>query len=264
LYGTLLTNGEKVTSRVGDAYQLTNVMLVLTNPKNSLVMSPTRNVSTKYLLGEMKFYESSSNSLEDIAKYSSFWRKVSDDDKTVNSAYGYIIYDKYGFDQFSFAHKNLVDNKYSRQAVLNIKHADNRPTKDMNCTISIQFTISNNKLHCATNMRSNDIWFGLPYDMAYFTYLQNKMFHKLKETYPDLELGEYVHFVGNIHLYDKNVKDKYIPYEPEEDIGDWLKDPDKLSRLVLMFDKDVNSVINAYGSKDLNMLRRMNNDFKHK
>ena len=90
---------------------------------------------------------------------------MSDDGITVNSNYGYCIKSKYGFDQWEYIKSMLSKNPESRQAVIHIKTADNTESKDVNCTVCLQFIIRDNKLYMTTYMRSNDIWLGFPYDV---------------------------------------------------------------------------------------------------
>ena len=77
-------------------------------------------------------------------------------------------------------------------------------TKDEPCTIALQFRIRDNKLHCTGIMRSNDIWYGFPYDIAFFTELQMMMADEL-----GVEYGSYTHFVTSLHVYNKDL-DKII------------------------------------------------------
>ena len=69
-------------------------------------------------------------------------------------------------------------------------------------------------------MRSNDVWFGLPYDIVYFTFLQKYIAYRLGVRY-----GTYTHFVGSMHMYlkdEENIK-KMIenPTENKFEINYW-------------------------------------------
>jgi thymidylate synthase len=50
-------------------------------------------------------------------------------------------------------------------------------------------------------MRSNDAFWGLPYDVFLFTMLQELFAAEL-----NVELGRYHHSVGSLHLYQKHVR----------------------------------------------------------
>ena len=48
-------------------------------------------------------------------------------------------------------------------------------------------------------MRSNDVWWGLPYDVFQFTQLQLTLARLL-----DVAPGEYTHMVGSLHAYERD------------------------------------------------------------
>ena len=68
------------------------------------------------------------------------------------------------------------------------------------------FCIGTPKLFFKIYMRSNDVILGLPTDIAFFTVLHQQAFLHLKNIYPELELGSYIHSVDSLHLYEKHFK----------------------------------------------------------
>jgi thymidylate synthase len=155
----------------------------------------------RYGIGELLWYLSANNKLSQIQKYTKGWDRMTDDGETVNSNYGYCIAKKYGFDQLEFVINELKKNPNSRRAVIHIKEPSDKPSKDVNCTVCLQFFIREGKLYMTTYMRSNDIWFGFPYDVFQFTCLQIYLSMVL-----EVELGTYTHIVGSLHLYERNKK----------------------------------------------------------
>lgn len=201
-FDTLRLQNIQQPSRDGNVVgEIINAVTVITDPRQGFVKSKERNLSIKYAVGELLWYLSGSNKLEDISPYSSAWKFLSDDGNTVNSAYGYRIFNKFGFNQWEHVAKLLQKDPLSRQAVIHIKEPSNAPTKDLPCTICIQYLIRDNKLHSTVYMRSNDIWLGFPYDVFNFTSLQVLMAMKL-----GVPVGEYTHIAGSLHLYERNVK----------------------------------------------------------
>jgi thymidylate synthase len=73
----------------------------------------------------------------------------------------------------------------------------------------MQFHRRGSVLHMSVTMRSNDAYLGLPHDVFCFTMLQELVAAELA-----LELGEYIHMVGSMHLYDWD-KDKAERYRRE-------------------------------------------------
>ena len=181
--------------------EVINAVTVIDDPKDNLVTSPIRKLSHKYAIGELLWYLSGSNKLDAIANYSKAWNKLSDDGETVNSAYGYRIFEKFGFDQWEHVKGLLKVDHNSRQAVIHIKEPNPEKTKDLPCTVALQYFIRDGKLYATTYMRSNDIWLGFPYDVFTFTCLQIKMAFEL-----GVGIGSYTHIAGSLHLYSRNVQ----------------------------------------------------------
>lgn len=204
---TLLTNDmEDNLSRDGEVVgEIINAITVINDPTRCIMKNEIRKMPIRYCVGEMLWYLSCNNNLSAIQKFSSAWDRMSDDGKTVNSNYGNLIQEYYGFDQLKMCEKILKDNPNSRQAVIHIKPVRDvitNPTKDLPCTISLQFFIRYNKLYMTTYMRSNDIWMGFPYDVFQFACVQIYLAMRL-----NVDLGTYTHIAGSLHLYKRNFKE---------------------------------------------------------
>lgn len=194
-YAKLLLSNH--SEEVNGTFELTNVAFTIEDPSEN-ILSIRENFSLSYYLGEMIWYGAGSNDTSFISKYGKIWEKLSDDLYTNNSAYGYIIKTKHHFNQMDLVYDILSEDPTSRRAVININVPDGKAkiTKDEQCTIALQFMIRKNKLIMTTMMRSNDIWTGTPYDIFYFTTLQQALAKRLK-----IEAGEYSHFATSLHMY---------------------------------------------------------------
>jgi thymidylate synthase len=97
--------------------------------------------------------------------------------------------------------KQKQGNSDTRQAVAQIfDRSDLKPgNKDVPCTTTLQFLPRQGKLHVIAAMRSNDVYRGFPHDVFAFTFIQEAMARTL-----GLEVGNYNHFVGSLHLYDSD------------------------------------------------------------
>ena len=210
-YKILSEDNDQQESRDGDVVgEVINAMTIVEDPTRNIVKSKIRNMPMRYAIGEMLWYLSGNSALKEIQKFGSGWDRMSDDGIHVNSNYGYCIKHKYGFDQWEFVKEELRKNSLSRRAVIHIKEPSNKESKDVNCTVSLQFFIRENKLYMTTYMRSNDIWLGFPFDVFQFTCMQILMSMEL-----GLELGTYTHIAGSLHMYKRdyeksleNIKEK--------------------------------------------------------
>jgi thymidylate synthase len=146
--------------------------IVIDDPTRNICKNEIRQMPMRYAIGEMLWYLSGKKSIKGIKNYTSAWDRMSDNGETVNSNYGWCIKEKYGFDQWEYVKKLLMKDENSRQAIIHIKTADAKDSKDVNCTVSLQFLVREGKLHMVTYMRSNDLWMGFPYDVFQFTNMQ--------------------------------------------------------------------------------------------
>lgn len=154
---------------------------------------------------------SGSDALDFIGHYIPEYKKLTDDGLTIYGAYGPRMFGKRPNDQLARVISSLKSKPDSRQAVVQL--FDRRDTlkyhSDVPCTCTMQFVIRNRRLHMLTSMRSNDAWLGLPHDVFAFTMIQELVARSL-----GVELGEYRHSVGSLHLYERDDK-KAIRYLDE-------------------------------------------------
>lgn len=190
------TAGSRDGAVVGE---ICDAVFCIEDPTRNIVSSPIRNMPMRYAVGELAWYLSGSNKVKDISRFAKKWADISDDGETNNSAYGWRIFDKFGFDQWQYVKELLWKDPSSRQAVIHIKDANNQPTKDVPCTVYLQFFIRDGKLNLSTHMRSNDLWMGVPYDMFSFCFLQMLMAMEL-----GVEIGHYIHYAGSLHIYSRD------------------------------------------------------------
>jgi|GEM_PF-1425031 len=257
----LLTEPEYViTNRTGEKlHELTDVHLELTNINNCYAFC--RDLNTHYLAGELLFYLKGKNLLKNIELYSSFWKTISDDGVKVNSCYGYYIWNASGYSnmskgygQYGYVLKQLKNNSETKKAVLTIYDGNehSKKSEDNPCTMFLQFYIRNNKLFLATHMRSNDVWFGITYDLPFFCLLQKMVYFELLETYPKLCCGSYIHITSSLHVYQKdfeNLKKSYSKPSPAIPIPMFSKRSKEDLNWLINYENELNSSIYPFHKK---------------
>ena len=210
-YNLLTQNTDLENSRDGAVVgEILNAITIIDDPTRNILKSPIRKLPMRYAVGELLWYLSGNPSLKAIRLYTSAWDRMSDDNKTVNSNYGYRIQHAVDentgemFDQLKMVEEMLTKDPASRQAVIHIKQPRNLlkyPSKDVNCTVCLQFFIREEKLYMTVYMRSNDLWMGFPNDVFQFTCIQIYLAMRL-----GIELGSYTHIAGSLHLYERDYK----------------------------------------------------------
>ena len=158
--------------------------------------------SLPYMLGELAWYFTGREDVEFISKFSSFCGRISDDGVTNRSAYGAIVFNRYGFDHVAQVIDTLKRDPHSRRAVINfnVPNPKRFETKDEICTIALVFELRGGKLDCTGIMRSDDVWLGTPYEVVFFTELQKHIANELGVAY-----GKYTHFAVSLHAYEKDI-----------------------------------------------------------
>lgn len=185
------------------------VVLEIENPMLSLYSNDRRGSQKKYIAAEFLWYFSGRNDVEFISEYASFWNSIQNEDGTVNSAYGNLIFSKknrFGINQYEWAIKSLTKDIDSRQAIMhfNLPEHQYETNKDFVCTMYGIWHIRDNRLNLTIHMRSNDAILGTPTDIAFFSVLQQQALSHLNQTWPGLKLGKYTHIVDSYHIYERN------------------------------------------------------------
>jgi thymidylate synthase len=172
-----------------------------------MITSAARQWSVPLAIGEFCWHLSASNELSFIRFYSGRWDDFADDERTIRgSCYGYRLFrqDESGASQWTVAQNLLRLDPFSRRVVLLMSHplaASDIGAVDIACASSLQFLLRDGRLDAILHMRSNDAFWGLPYDVFLFTMLQELLASELR-----VELGVYYHSVGSLHLYAKHLR----------------------------------------------------------
>jgi thymidylate synthase len=162
----------------------------------SILTIKDRVINRDFMFREAWWILSGQNRLDLLETHAPSYSKFSDDGIRLSGAYGPKI-----VDQIRFVVDTLKHDPYSRQAVINIWRENPRPSKDIPCTLSVQFLIRDGYIHTVVNMRSNDVWLGMPYDVFSFTMLTCQVALELGG---DLQLGMMFHHAGSRHIYFKD------------------------------------------------------------
>jgi len=198
----LLKSRGKVEASRGENRELVGVNIRLNNPLARL--SHTEGKGKVFsAIGELLWYLAGTDKLRFIEHYlPHYGNDNSDDGKTVHGAYGPRFFKARGeINQIENVLSLLRAKPQSRRAVIQLFDAAdiNGTFKEIPCTCTLQFLNRKNKLDLVVSMRSNDAFLGFSHDVFAFTMLQEIFARSL-----GLELGKYHHFVGSLHLYDKD------------------------------------------------------------
>lgn len=185
--------------------------------KMPVVTIPQRNLGYKFMAAEAHWILSGDNRVETIEPYSKQISSFSDDGVRFFGAYGPKV-----VDQLSYVVDCLIRDEASRQAVMTIWRERPGSTKDLPCTVALQFMIRDGKLNCHATMRSSDAWLGWVYDVFNFSMVAWTVLEQLRmnEQYSNLQVGSLFLTAASQHLYDSD-RDAYESLFESWRSGDW-------------------------------------------
>ena len=203
----VLQNGHEVNSRVGRTRECIGAQFIFQDVNHTFLLNKRRKLSPYYACAETLWYLSFTNSIEMIKAYAPQYEKFADEAGNTNGAYGYRFWHNLSSEenQLDLVINTLRKHPNSRQAIVTLWEADdlnaavNASSKDVPCTLSLQYIIRDGQLHAITTMRSNDAWLGFPYDVFAFTCIQRLIAQAL-----GIRCGGYIHQVGSFHIYEKH------------------------------------------------------------
>jgi len=194
---TVSTEWESATR--GRFTELYGPLLHLTNPRARLSRSEMKG-KVFSALGEWFWYLSGANDYTFIDYYiPGRYKDETEDGKTVRSGYGERLFSLRGINQLKTVIELLKRKGSTRRAVIQLFDASDieRDYASIPCTCTLQFLVRDKRLNMFVNMRSNDAFFGLPHDVFAFTMMQELVARSI-----GVELGEYKHSAGSLHLYE--------------------------------------------------------------
>jgi thymidylate synthase len=199
LLAGVIHNGQKSSPRGLPIREITGSQ-VHVDMRYPIVLNAARKLSYKFMAAEAWWIISGKNDVASISKYCKNIANFSDNGHDFFGAYG----PKIG-SQIGEATRRLLVDPDTRQAVCNIWRENPPETKDVPCTLSVQWLVRDGKLHCIDTMRSNDVWLGFPYDVFNFTMLSWSVLQLLRQHGRKVELGTLTLNAGSHHVYERDI-----------------------------------------------------------
>ena len=132
----------------------------------------------------------------------SIWDEWADDDGELGPVYGkqwrrWSAPDGREIDQFRDVLAELRRNPDSRRLVVSAWNVADLPAMALQpCHALFQFYVADGRMSCQLYQRSGDIFLGVPFNIASYALLTHMVAQAC-----DLEVGDFVHTLGDAHLY---------------------------------------------------------------
>ena len=174
------------------------------------------------------------------------WNEWADENGDLGPVYGHQWrnWNSEGIDQIKEVVNTLKNNPNSRRMLISAWNPSVLPDTKISfaenvsnnkaalppCHAFFQFYVSNNKLSCQLYQRSADVFLGVPFNIASYSFL-TYIIAKITGYQP----GKLIHILGDTHIYDSHIEAvctqiKRIPYAfPKLTISDELNDIDNIN-----------------------------------
>jgi len=131
------------------------------------------------------------------------WNEWADEKGELGPVYGKMwrSFGETGIDQLGNAINMIRNNGNSRRIIVtawNPEQIDNMALPP--CHMMYQFYVRNGKLSCQLYQRSADLFLGVPFNIASYACLTHLIANECK-----LEVGEFIHTIGDLHLYNNHL-----------------------------------------------------------
>lgn len=199
-------NGIAQKSRNGDVLRLRGVVMIIQeNPWERVYLNPIRDSNPFFHLVEAMAMLADRNSAPFLSYFARNMQSFSDDGLTFNAFYGTRARSAFGLDQLEEVIRTLIDDKDSRQAVVQLWHPTDllKPTKDKACNMTMVFSVDGDGRVCMTTFnRSNDaVWGYFGANAVHFSF-----FHEYVAERVSRPMGPWTHVSNNFHGYLSNEK----------------------------------------------------------
>ena len=204
MLGWVLDHGEPIESRGMRASEVQSYSAVV-DMRFPVVDVAERKMGHRFRCAEAFWILSGDDRVETIKDYADI-AKYSDNGTTFFGAYGPKI-----VNQLSYVCGILEKDIWSRQAVINIWRENPPRSKDIPCTLSLQFMIRPHVhtwfVDCVATMRSSDAWMGWVYDVFNFSMVSFWIMLDLSFSLDcTLGLGNLYLNTGSQHIYEEHRK----------------------------------------------------------
>ncbi len=163
----------------------------------------TKKIHLKSVIHELLWFLSGDTNIEYLKKNNvTIWDEWADENGNLGPVYGHQwrswdAADGSSVDQISDLINQIKTNPDSRRLIVSAWNVGEiAKMKLPPCHAFFQFYVANNKLSCQLYQRSADIFLGVPFNISSYALLTMMIAQVC-----DLELGDFVHTLGDAHIY---------------------------------------------------------------
>lgn len=177
----------------------------------------TKKLYMRSVIHELIWFLRGESSIEYLREHDvSIWDEWADAEGDVGPVYGvqwrsWPAPDGERVDQLQRVIDQIAENPHSRRHVVSAWNAGQIDEMALPpCHTLFQFYVSDGALSCQLYQRSGDVFLGVPFNIASYSLLT----HMVAQV-TGLEVGEFVHSFGDVHLYNNHFEQAKTQLERE-------------------------------------------------
>jgi thymidylate synthase len=204
----ILDNGVSKTDRTGTGTMSCFGSQIRFDLQKGFPMVTTKKLHLKSIVYELLWFLKGETNIKYLNEHGvSIWNEWADENGELGPVYGkqwrsWEGADGVVVDQISQAIEQIKKTPDSRRLIVSAWNVADLPQMAlMPCHALFQFYVANGKLSCQLYQRSADVFLGVPFNIASYALLTMMIAQVC-----DLEVGEFVHTFGDVHLYNNHIE----------------------------------------------------------
>lgn len=204
----ILDNGAVKTDRTGTGTTSCFGYQMRFNLQDGFPMVTTKKLHLKSIVHELLWFLKGETNIAYLKENGvSIWNEWADENGELGPVYGkqwrsWGGADGKTVDQITDVIEQIKKNPDSRRLIVSAWNVAELPEMAlMPCHALFQFYVAEGKLSCQLYQRSADVFLGVPFNIASYALLTMMVAQVC-----DLELGEFIHTFGDVHLYSNHIE----------------------------------------------------------
>lgn len=211
----ILKTGTKKTDRTGTGTQSVFGYQMRFDLSQGFPLLTTKKMHLKSIIYELLWFIKGDTNVGYLREHGvSIWDEWADECGNLGPVYGkqwraWEASDGRVIDQLMNTISALKTEPYSRRLIISAWNVGDLPHMALSpCHCLFQFYVSEGKLSCQLYQRSADVFLGVPFNIASYALLTMMI-----AQVTGLEVGEFVHSFGDVHLYNNHVDQALLQLE---------------------------------------------------
>jgi len=217
LLNVILNEGTRKTDRTGTGTQSIFGHQMRFDLQKGFPLVTTKKLHLKSIIHELLWFLNGDTNIKYLQDNGvRIWNEWANDNGDLGPIYGHQwrswpSKNSHSIDQISLIIDQLKNTPDSRRILVNAWNVGEIEQMALPpCHCLFQFYVAENKLSCQLYQRSADVFLGVPFNIASYALLTMMVAQVC-----DLELGDFVHTLGDAHLYSNHIEQAKLQIERE-------------------------------------------------